>query len=274
MKLKHFLLFVLCVSLFNCETEPTDTPDPEKDAPAEETDNTLIKRIVETYENGEKYTLDFQYDGNKLISVFSNDGDKNDFTYENDLLTRVDQYFEGKLEGYVLLSYNSENTLTEYTEYLLDIEGVGKIAYRNELVYNSDNSTKRYIYKGDFENQNDLTFTQTISFMGNNIVSNIDSSDDFASTYTLDDKNGIYKNTYAIEILNLLNDTEFSIILLGNANNVTKLVDFYNGVTDTDTYTFTYNDSNYPIEAELLSSTTWGGGIVPDTKSIIEYFYE
>lgn len=240
--LKHVLLLIVCLGLFNCESESTDTPDPEK-----ETDNTLIKRIVYDEGTDDEYTETYNYiDGNKLKSINGTGGDKSEFTYDGDNLVREDVYFEGILSAYHVLEYNTEGLLTKLNEYWLDNSGLSERMFYHEFTYNNDGSIKVDVFESYTDAPSEFYYTEVISFDGKNI-SKID-QEDTQYIYNYDNKNGIHKNIYAIEILNLLSQNEFGPYIVGNTNNLTSDKEVHNNKSTDDTVEYTsYNENDYPI---------------------------
>lgn len=265
MKLNQLLLFSLCLFLFACNIESVNIPEESQ------SDSTLIKKIIITENNGDAYTVIYDYDSdNRLTTVESNSGEKNTFTYENNRLARIDHYLNSKLEGYIILEYDSDNKVISYIEYLLDIEEWYELAYHNILTYIDDQTLTRKVYRGDFTTQTELLYNYITIFDEKNILSTTDIGYNLALTY--DSKNGIYKNIFAIEVLNLVNnDTEFGIRFYGNMNNPIEILDHEDmGGNFTDTYQYTYNDSDYPKTANIVSK--YYDSV--DYEATIEYFYE
>ncbi|ULC58091.1 hypothetical protein MBM09_09180 [Flaviramulus sp. BrNp1-15] len=271
MKLNYFLLITLCLTLFACSTESTDTPNEETPEETEQpTDGILLKRIVETYE-GETYTTTFTYDGNKLITYDEGDGWKNIFTYEDEKLVREDQFAENELNAYVILEYNTDGSLSNFREYFLEPSGLGGIVTKNIFEYNTDNTITQTIYRGDATSQTDFSHTYIITMQNDNIKSIVDSHDSYS--YEYDDKNGVFKNIHNIEILNILSENEFGALIFGNTNNVINANDFEGSDEYNETYEYTYNDNSYPVSATWTSTYDGSFGSYEDV-STIEFFYE
>ncbi|WNH12398.1 hypothetical protein [Thalassobellus suaedae] len=264
MKLKQILLFTLCITFFACNTESTESPE-------EKEDTTLLKKTIETDSDGEAETTIYTYDDNKLTSIDSGDGWKNIYTYENEKLVRDDQYTDNELTAYLTLEYNSTGKLTNIKEYFLEPSGLNG-AHKYILTYNSDNTIKIENYFGDFDSQTNLSSTYTFSYNGKNIFKIEDDDNSSPEYYNViyDNKNGMFKNVNAIDVLNIVTElSEFSASLYGNTNNPTSIAGIYHQET-LDAFEYTYNDNNYPIKATYHDS--YQGNI--DYTATIEYFYE
>ena len=203
----------------------------------------------------------------KLISIISNDGYKNTYTYENDKLIREDQFINDKLEIYVTLDYNSEEKIASYTEFWLDLNG-SNAGFKNVLTYNNDNTITNKVYWGDFNSQTNLYFTQTITLNDKNITEiKDDKAGEYKLSYSYDNSNGIFKNIHVIEVLNLLSQNELGAYINGNINNVTSFIESSTSPSEFNKETFEYifNDNNYPITAKSYFQG--------ELDSTIEYFY-
>ncbi len=262
MNLKHILLFGIFIAFFSCSTDSNDSPEIETD------DSTLLKKTIETDSEGEVYTTNYTYDGNKLISVISDGGYKNIYTYENNNLVREDQYIDGDLVAYVILEYNTEGKVSIFTESFLEASGLSPRKYKHIFTYNNDGTITTEVYGSYSGSEFELDWTEIITLDGKNIIK-VNSSDDTIS-YTYDNKNGAFKNIHAIEVLNFLTENEFGQLIYGNTNNATSIKYEYSSVVSTETYEFSYDDNNYPKKS--IYKDFYDGSL--QYESTIEYFYE
>ncbi len=267
MTLKKTLLFVLCATFFACNTESVDNPEEET------TDSTLLKKIIFNKGTADEYTETYSYiDGNRLVSIDAGDDYKSVYTYEDDKLIREATYFDGKLAAYVTLEYNSDGALSKFIEYWLETTGLSERAYKQIFTNNADNTITREVYLGDHNSQTDLNYTEVISFNGKNISRLKDTDDTTEYIYAYDDKNGMFKNVYAIEILNLLSENEFGPYIYGNTNNIISNIESYNNQNSEEITEYTYNDNDYPKTAVLKFKYN---GIIDESQTeTAEYFYE
>lgn len=270
--LKHVLLLIVCLGLFNCESESTDTPDPEK-----ETDSTLIKRIVEEVVGEDTYTTNFTYDGNKLINIKDDDGYETRITYTDNKITRIDNLYEGEIEEYFIISYDANGKFSSYKEFLFGVgPGGSDIAYNNSLTYNSDNTVDVEVLRGDFSSQTTPNGTTTYTIINSNI-SKIE-FDDVSDNYTFeyDNQKGFLKNIEGFEVFNFTNYySEFGFEIYGGINNITKVIDTQESwPTSTERYEYSYNEMGYPTSSKTYYNDDIANSNGEELISNIEYFYE
>lgn len=255
---KIIFFLVIVASLTSCE----DTYFPGyPDTPLD--DSILLKQVIVTYIDEDTYTVDYTYDGNRLISMSESDDIDtifNEYIYENDLLVRVNNFYEGELETYSELEYDSNNKLLAYIVYY---EYSGS-AQKYVFTYNPDTTVTETIYGGDYESQTILQDVYLYSFEGDNIISEVSIEDSDEYHYTYDTKNSAYKNIFAIDVLNLLG-VDFGG-LEEHSNNLISITEVYDGMSYTDVYEYSYNQQSYPVTA----SSFFEG----ELDSTLEYFYE
>lgn len=267
MKFKQLLLIAMSVIAFSCSTESVDNQEEET------TDSTLLKKIVYNKGTSDEYTEIYNYiDGNKLASIDAGDDYKSVYTYEDDKLVREDTYFDGELSAYVTIEYNSEDKLAKLIEYWFESSGLSKRAYKQIFTYNNDNTITREVFRGDHSSQTEISYTETISFSGKNIsrLKHHDDSIEYIRTY--DNKNGMFKNVYAIDILNILSENEFGPYIFGNTNNITSDIESYNNNENEEITEYTYNDNGYPKTA--IIKYNYYGTIDESLTDTVDYFYE
>ncbi len=266
MKLKQFLLITLSITFFTCSTESVNNPEEE-----ENTDSTLIKKIVYDKGTANEYTETFNYEGNKLTSVDAGDGYKNIYTYDSDNNLIKDDFFEkNELIASVSLEYNSDDKVAMYIETFFEGSGLSDRQYKHVLTYNNDGTITSKVY-GNYNGTGfQLDFTEIITLDGKNILE-VSHNDGYKIAYTYDKKNNAFKNIHAIEVLNMLSENEFGSLIYGNTNNILSFIESgassYNYI---DTYEYTYNENDYP--KTCIYSSKYGN----QTEDIetIEYFYE
>jgi S-adenosylmethionine hydrolase len=87
-KLAHFLFaFSTTLILSSCSKEGTK----QIDDPIEIKDNVLVKQITRTDEQGFVQTVDFKYEGNKIISI-ETEQEKIKFGYSGNLIIKKEVY--------------------------------------------------------------------------------------------------------------------------------------------------------------------------------------
>lgn len=261
---------MLCIAVFSCSSESTETPNEEEQ---NNTDNTLLKRMVETYD-GETSTTTFTYDGNKLITYEESDGWKNVYTYENNKLVREDQYVDYELNAYLILEYNANGQLSSFKEYFLEPSGLGESVNNYILTHNNDNTISIDMYYGDENSQDEFYGTYTY-YLNEKNISKIESSvSSWSLTFNYDDKNGMFKNVHDIEVINITSQTEFGAYYIrGNTNNSLSRIDTDEYGAATEAYEYTYNTNGYPKTATFTDSYEGNMG-TNEYVSTIEFFYE
>ena len=231
------------------------------DCTIENPDLVLLKKVIETFNDGTTSTEIYSYDGNKLISIDYGDGEMDTFTYENELLVRYDEILEdpdGQLDTtYSLFEYDTQNRVITQTYY----NEVDEASQKWDYDYNTDGTITETAYY--YESGNEiLNYVGTVVIQNGNYVSFTDG--DYLDTYTYDDKNGSLKNIHAFETF--LVTGEFYISKNNELSGATSL----DGVPipeDNYTISYTYNDDNYPITASFDFT-----GVIDD--STLEFFYE
>ncbi len=259
MLLKNIFIYVFCFALFSCNTESLDASSEKQEENS--TDLILLKKIIETEKSGEVITTNYNYDRSKLTSFSSSDNYKTQYTYKNDKIIRVDNYQNNISFAYTTLEYDSNSKLTSYTAFYHTATNE-ELADRHVLTYNSDNSVTDKVYKGDYTSQAIFSHTNTYVFNGTNVIKLYD--DNYELLFEHDEKNGVFKNVSAIEVLNIVS-IDFGG-LESNSNNIIKRTENYNNNSEIQTILYTYNDNDYPIS----SISKYDG----EDSSTFQFFYE
>jgi len=247
---KIFLgLIALTLSLNACSSSD-DSSDTTNDA--------LLSKIVETYEDGYVSTLLVTYSGNKILKLDWDGEEVTEFTYTGNLITQEKYFLDGDLEDLITYEYDANerlirstrvetNSFTEVDEYTHNADGTvsfvterdGELAANGTFYFNNNRPYKKEIttYYEGFES-------------------------DEVIEVTFDDKNEPFKNVTGYNKLNfalpnLKSDIE------DNVNNVlTVKRDTFTILTTT----YTYNSNNFPA-----TSTTTGTSMDDNYTSV--YFY-
>lgn len=219
----------------------------------------LLKKTVITNSDGEKATINYKYDGNKIVSATDDSGFFNlHYTYTGDLITKIDfKLPNGKSEQVNTFTYTADGKLSTFlrVEYEdEDGEAVLK-GYKEVYTYNADGTISVKGYSGSDVSQTVASGTATIKFV-NGEVSEIISSNSPDHKYTYDDKNNPTKNILGMDKIAFV-DGE------GNGVKFNILTDSADGVLWTNS-TFTYNENGYPIK-EVDNGE--------DSLGTSEYFY-
>lgn len=250
------LIIILAFFTFSCSSDDTPSDPPQNNS-------LLLKQRVTSYpDDNETMTENFVYDGNVLTSIVNSDGERVDYLYENNLLTRINHVASnGTIEQYVVIGGYDQNTrLSSYTVYLQLNQ-----AFKFELLYNSNGTITEKQYSGDHNSQTTLV-RETMITMNNGHLAQEISNDGINYSFEYDTKNGIFKNITHIETLNLIND-DFSGHIDSNLNNLVKINDTQNGnTTVSEEFQYTYNSSDYPETATFYLEGT--------LEKTIQYIYE
>ncbi|WP_162919980.1 hypothetical protein [Hanstruepera ponticola] len=221
----------------------------------------LPRQIIETYGDGSTVIQNFTFTGNRLVKweiTYNYVGSPSemevyDYTYENDLLVRIDENTTdsgGNPEtSYSIFEYDSNNRLI------------------SETIYFSTNTQV-----DTYEHNSDGTITLTeggeeiyiLTFDGNgNLVTQYHTNGPGYYVNTYDNKNSYGKNVYAREIIGLFSERT------GSNNLLTKLDTGGSSYPDNQNITYTYNSDDYP----LTSTTVENEGTAEENTFTTEYYY-
>ena len=96
------LLFVFCYSESHNSSDDTCVP-------------VLLKKIIETDYNGDVFTTNYFYEGNKIVKTVDDDGYYEKFYYTGDLITKMEFYSDTDLlEQTDLFTYNVNQQLGSF----------------------------------------------------------------------------------------------------------------------------------------------------------------
>ncbi|MBF4519189.1 hypothetical protein IRZ71_22790 [Flavobacterium sp. ANB] len=224
--MKKFLLLFCAISLALTSCSSDD----------DSSDSVLLKKVVITGSGG-KTTVNYTYDGNKLVSVVDDFKVINmHYTYTGDLITKIDfKLPDGSIEQTNSFSYGTDGKLTTFVRVEFDEDDFK--GYKEVYTYNANGTISVKAYSGDDKTQTNATGTSTITFV-NGDVSEITSTNSPNHKYTYDDKNNSAKNVLGLDKIAFVD---------GEGTDV-----FHNELSDTSdgevwsTYSFTYNSDGYP----------------------------
>lgn len=242
-------IFALAAIALFTITSCSDDSSSSTDNPNTNTDNVLLKKMVEVSDEGTT-TINYNYSGNKLTGITYSDGRYETITYTGDLIT-------------LWKIYDENDVVTEQYEY----------EYTNGIL------TTEKIYQFEWSQQpgvRDYTYNPngTISFFSQGMdagehtpdrmtLFNTNFNVSYVSTY--DNKNNPLKNITGI--------TKIYFSVIGGGTNYLN-----NVLTDTrvipndpddllDSYVYTYNSQNYPVSAVMTNHED-------NEVTNIQYFYE
>ena len=275
LKMKKYLYLSAAVVLMltSCSKDDSTNTTNTTNAPS----TILPKTIKHTfpYNSSRNYVETITYNGNKIVSIDDGLDKKTVYTYTGNLITKVVTTFASST-NLILFEYTYEGTnvksllVTEHEE-----SWVNKTRYeyyKNYNVYIENYelfSRQTYIINSD-GSETGLRETKYYTFVNGNLAENrksgyLDCFCDYTFTYEHDTKNNPFNRIIGFN--KLLNcDNPHIYYFYGqcvNTNNVVKstYID-KSGKPNIITYTYEYNNNNYPIK--LTSS---------DGDEIIEYTY-
>lgn len=242
--MKKFLLLFCAMSLVLTSCSSDD----------DSSDSVLLKKVVLTGSDG-KTTVNYTYDGNKLVSVVDDFKVINlHYTYTGDVITKIDfKLPDGSIEQTNTFSYGTDGKLATFVRVEFDEDDFK--GYKEVYTYNANGTISVKAYNGDDKTQTNATGTSTITFV-NGDVSEITSTNSPNHKYTYDSKNNAAKNVLGLDKIAFVD---------GEGTDV-----FHNELSDTvdgeiwSTYSYTYNSDGYP---EKSTDNEDGEGFTS------EYFY-
>ncbi|WP_091202432.1 hypothetical protein [Flavobacterium xueshanense] len=259
MKNKIVLLWVLSVFVLTLSSCSNDLEDNIK----------LLKKVVETSEEGISETTLFNYNGNEIVSI---DGaqKRTDFIYTDGLIKKT-----------VLL--NKKNQLQETIEYsylkgkLSEVQSLGN--YRIRYIHNSDETVSYERFTIVSTNQQVKEFHGTLYFENENLIKDdriLDNANagvisNYSVSYDYDvEKNPLFQVTGFRELLNQsekisLNNTVISTVIksVSEDDQISSSAIIYKSF-------YTYDLENYPKE-RVSETAIFANGNTGYLKT--QYFY-
>lgn len=242
MKKLFYLFAFFSVILSSCTSDNDDSSSP-----------VLLTRYVETLEDGSTFTMNFNYNGNKLLGSTSDFNSSTTVTYTGNLITKIEYFRSGTLIQENIYLYNSNDKLinSKRNEY----SSSGNYGTSVDYNYNSDGTVSFSKYSGDLDFPLTLSSEGYFTFDSQGRVTSVVHDNGYLETFSYDDKNSPYKNILGMDKL------PFEIDHANNfVNNFTSRNDTYSG----SNFALTYNSSNY-----LISEIEDDG----DETTTTQYFY-
>lgn len=256
MKSNLLLLATCFFTLASCtgDNESAEVIDPA---------DVLVKRTVSMNWSGQSVNSVWNYDGNKLVSIISDNGNEQYFTYTGELITKIENHNELDEINTDLFEYDEQGRVIVHKDLSAAFGRKEIYAYGNDgtvavTKYFGDNTTQEELIENGimvFE-AGEVVHTKSISSGGNTLICD----------YTYDDKNSPSKNIVGYDRISAL----FNPNLKGIFRNVTS-----NLQTDADensedniiTKKYTYNSDDYPTKINSIDP------LDGDTATV-EYYYE
>lgn len=219
----------------------------------------LLKKSISTGLSGNVRTTDYVYDGNKIVSATTGTLRFNYF-YTNDLITKIEVYYNQILSNTIILTYNSSQKLIERVANSVD----NQESIREVYSYNNDSTIGVLVYRNSLDFDNQLVETSKM-FLGTNqeiVKKEIYRTDGTEIVnYEYDNKNNIFKNVLNLKKLLLFDSNDFNLV---------SIQDTFNGeILYSRNSQFIYNSDGFPI----TNSSTVVNGSSTDAFTI-QHFYE
>ncbi|MBF4519190.1 hypothetical protein IRZ71_22795 [Flavobacterium sp. ANB] len=251
--MKKFLPFfgALALLLTSCSSD-----DNNDDATA----SIKPSKIAYSYASSDSdYSLDIKYDGNKLISQTTDDGEVYKFTYTGDVITKVEFFNTNKQLQYTTEYVYTGGKLTSLTEKSNNevLKKAVSTYSKTKYTYNADGTItaqRFYVYQDGTEQEQGSVIKITIKDSNySKAETSYNSNLQYTTTYEYDSKNNPFKN---ITGFNLLIDWQTD----ASRNNVTKQTKVRpesQGKTSADTqvstYSYIYDSNNFPTEQKSFN---------------------
>lgn len=268
---KLILPFVLGAMMVSCSRDNDDaelTQNPNQPNTPAETP-VLLTKVVNTEENGHIEITQFEYDGDKLVKMSSGYeagtwSTENIITYTGDLITFTKDRDSRNEEGETTYTYDSQKRLKTVIETSRN-SNRAHTTTRN-YTHNADGTVVvREIKKTDYTDpqRTDTEIEKIITYtVVNGLITKVEENANgviSTSVHTYDDKNGPLKNVRGIKeiVFELFNERAISSLPHNRVSSVEG--------QDRATYTYEYNDNNYPKKVNVVYSAGEG--------ETYEYFY-
>jgi hypothetical protein len=222
-------LGLIAVSLASCSSDDSGSSDNSSDV--------LVRKVVyNAITDDYTETVQYTYNGNKLVKGVYDDGSVETYTYTGDLITKMEYTEDGELIYKETFSYDGSGRLTEY--HALE-DGYDD---QETFVYNNDGTVTSTIGTGV------AAMTRTLHFQNDELVQIVGGGETY--NYTYDAKNSPFGNVtgYAKIATVVHGDHEF----FGAKQNISTIHEVTNDV-DYMTNTMTYNSADYPTSVSSVA---------------------
>ncbi len=226
------------MSVVSCSSDD-DSPS------SQQSSDILVKRVIYSQDDPDGYdaTIDYSYNGNKIVQGTYTDGTIEKYYYTGDRITKIEYIYAGEVSDRDIFTYNDDNKLSSWKYEAFDgDEEIWETWEHNTYTYNNDNTITQTDASGS-------GYTRTMT-MHNGEISQIVGSDGTTYTYTYDTKNSPFKNVtgYAEIAHAFAGDHELD----GRSRNIVSIVD----ETHSQNYTINtihYNSNDYPTSVTSVA---------------------
>lgn len=255
MKKLLYLFSAVALTLTSCSS----------DDDSNNSSGTLLTKIIETYDDGTVETTDFEYNGNKIVSV-SSDLDLRDetiYTYTGDLIITEEYFFDDGIDSFeevIEYEYDSNNRLIKSirTDQYGDIE-------TDNFTYNS-NGTVSFTTTA-----NSTTIASGIIYFNGNQPYKKEITENPGTAFEV---SWVEESTFDLKVSPFANVTGFYKIIIGTPSYTRgypgiagNSLDFSIDNTLEERSTYTYNGNNMPASETYID---FDNG---DNNSTLQYFY-
>ena len=224
---------ILCLGLAALSLTSCSSSD---DSSNDDPNGVLVKKIVYTSITDDyTETVQYTYNGNKILRGTYNDGSVDVFTYQGDLITKIETVEDGDVTYTETFSYDSNGRLTRY------ISAETGYSEQETFVYNSDGTVTSTLGNGSF------TSVRTFHFQNDELTKIVEAgAGGRVYDYTYDSKNSPFRNVTGYNKIAHVShgDHEF----FGAKQNISTIHEATGNINYT-TNTMTYNSNNYPTAA-------------------------
>lgn len=255
MKNSYLLLSAVLLVLVSCSSDP-DTATPVVTPQVH-----LVQKSITTGWSGESVTSVWTYDGQKLVSIISDSGSEQHFTYNGDLIAEVETTNEFGEVTNDFYDYDSQGRITSH----LDVSA--NWGRKQIYEYSPDGSITVTQYFGSNQEQTQVVMQGSILMQNGEVIHtktmNVESGYGRICDYTYDTHNSPTSNIIGFDKISGLLSTNQKGIFKNVLTN-TQLTQGQDPVIITKTYV--YDDQDYPLR--VVSSDPLDGD-----SGITEYQY-
>lgn len=254
MKNIYLFLSLISIALTSCSSEDSTVSEPQLT-----TNGYLLKKLIWTdITSGEVQTTNYFYNGTKITKLEISNGQRIEYTYTGDLITKQFLYINNVLKEEDQYQYDAQLRITQKLTFLHNPDNVT----RTEYTYNSDQTVLIKRFQGDAVAQNNLLNNRKAFLLPNGDIDKLE-------TYLIQNGNPItwtYQCYYdsnnsannSITGLNKIKYWELGSVIFYNQHNVTSIVNTTteNSSVTTENQSLTYNSYGYPVVANYSINGT------------------
>lgn len=228
--MKKFLTLVIALTLLTAcsgDDNPGTTTSPQEA-------NVLLKKVIETKEDGNTTTYNYTYDGNKIVSIIGSNNTSKVFYYTGNLITKV-KNIETFMTVETFIEYDSNNRVKTQKDFSSIPDGSYEEWQVAVSTYNTDGTITKNVYFGKTETDLEFNNSHTIIFNYEKNTLVYDMEEESDHNYVFDNKNNPMKN--------ILGYFEYKGPFIATQN----LLLNFTGATNEIIGNYTYNVNNYPV---------------------------